>query len=234
MLEVIRQAHAEGRRALDEAQAKRLVADFGVRVPRSVVIRADADVDAATGRLRAPFALKAMSPTLLHKSDAGGVRLRLGCAAAVRDAMRDMRSDARLAMHAVDGFLLEEMAQPGHELVVGGRWDANFGPVVMLGLGGIFVEVLADVSFRLCPIERVDALEMLDELRGARVLEGARGGVVASREAIVETLMAVGGPQGLLPCAKGDIVELDLNPVIVDAAHATAVDARILLRGEAA
>jgi succinyl-CoA synthetase beta subunit len=230
MLDVIQDARAAGRRALDDEQAKRLVAGFGVRVPRCRVVRGDADIDAAMGELRAPFALKAMSPTLLHKSDAGGVRLRLHSSAAVREAMHEMRTDPRMAAHELDGFLLEEMAAPGHELVCGGRWDANFGPVVMVGLGGIFVEVLADVSFRLCPIEPVDAREMLDELRGARVLDGARGGVAASRDSIVDVLMALGGENGLLLRARGDVVELDLNPVIAAATHATAVDARILLR----
>lgn len=234
MLEVIREAQASGRQALDEGQAKTLVARFGVPVPRSVVLRNEPDVEAAIERLRAPLALKVMSPTLLHKSDVGGVRLRLDSTAAVREAMREMRSDPRLAAHAVHGFLVEEMAQPGHELVCGGRWDLNFGPVVMVGLGGIFVEVLADVSFRLCPILPVDAREMLDELRGVRVLQGSRGGLTASTDAIVDVLMAVGGADGLLLRAKGDIVELDLNPVIVDATQAMAVDARILLRGEPA
>ncbi|HVZ46822.1 MAG TPA: acetate--CoA ligase family protein [Ramlibacter sp.] len=233
MLEIIREARAAHRKSLDEAQAKRLVAAFGVRVPRSTILREDADVDAAMSELRAPLVLKAMAPTLLHKSDAGGVRLRLDCASAVRDAMRDMRTDRRMAAHSVDAFLLEEMASSGHELVIGGRWDANFGPVAMLGLGGIFVEVFADVSFRLCPIERIDALEMIGELRGARVLEGARGGAVASRDAIVDALMAVGGADGLMLRAEGAIAELDLNPVIVDAARATAVDARVLLRVDA-
>ncbi len=234
MRDLIGKARAAGRRALDESQAKQLVARFGVRVPRAAVLHQEADVDAAARDLRAPFVLKAMSPTLLHKSDAGGVRLGLDSAIAVRDAMRDMQSDPRLAPHSVEGFLLEELAQAGHELAIGGRWDANFGPVVMLGLGGVFVELLADVSFRLCPIERIDALDMLGELRGLGALEGARGGVAVSKDAIVDVLMAVGGAEGLLLRGKGQIVELDLNPVIVGATHATAVDARLLLSADLA
>jgi acyl-CoA synthetase (NDP forming) len=144
-----------------------------------------------------------------------------------------MRADPRMTAHHIDAFLLEEMAPPGDEIVVGGSWHPQFGPVVMVGLGGIFVEVFADVSFRLCPIERQDAVEMIAELRGAVVLDGARGGRVANRDAIVDVLLAIGGRQGVLLSAGGDIVELDLNPVIVDHTQAIAVDARIVLRDSA-
>jgi acetyl-CoA synthetase (ADP-forming) len=100
----------------------------------------------------------------------------------------------------------------------------------MVGLGGIFVELFEDVSFRLCPIAREDAREMLDELRASAILDGARGSGAVSREAVVDVLMAVGGEGGLMALCDGQIAELDLNPLIVDAQGATAVDARVLLR----
>lgn len=233
MQSILQAARTAGRTMLSEPEAKALAAQAGLRVPRSATLRGEDEIEDALRTLGPPFVLKAMASTLVHKSDAGGVRLHLRDAAQVREALRAMRAEPRLAAHELDGFLLEEMAPRGHEFVIGGSWHPHFGPVVMAGLGGIFVEVFADVAFRICPIERIDAEEMIAELRGARVLDGARGGVVASRSALVDALMAVGGADGLLSRAGGEIVELDLNPVIVDAAHATAVDARVVLRAAA-
>jgi acetyl-CoA synthetase (ADP-forming) len=124
------------------------------------------------------------------------------------------------------------MVAKGHELVLGCSVHEHFGPVLMLGLGGIFVEVLADVVFRLCPLTRHDAEEMLDEIRGAAVLAGARGGIVANREKIVDVIMQIGGEHGIMCSLAGEISELDVNPLIVDGIRATAVDARILIAGE--
>lgn len=230
MQKLLDAARAAGRNALSEAEAKQVISHFGVQVPRCSILRIEEDIESCVTPLRPPLALKALSHTLMHKSDAGGVRLDLCSAADVRKAMAAMRSDPRMAPHEIHGFLLEEMAARGHEVVIGGTWHPTFGPVVMVGLGGIFVELVSDTSFRLCPIERVDAKEMIADLRGAPALDGARGGLAASRDAVVEVLLAVGGANGLLLSAGGDIVELDLNPVIVDQFQATAVDARIVLR----
>ena len=101
--------------------------------------------------------------------------------------------------------------------------------MVMVGLGGIFVEVLADVSFRLCPITRIDALEMLDELKGAAILDGARGSKAVSRDAIIEVLLKIGGEQGVLMQHADDFAEADINPLIVSDSGAVAVDARFIL-----
>ncbi len=121
------------------------------------------------------------------------------------------------------------MAPPGQEIVVGGVRDPQFGPLVMAGLGGVFVEVLADVAFRICPITRLDAEEMLDELKGAALLKGARGRTPASRAAIVDVLLKVGGEDGLLMRHAADIQEADINPLIVSEDAAVAVDARFVL-----
>ena len=121
------------------------------------------------------------------------------------------------------------MAPAGLEVVVGGLRDPQFGPLVMVGLGGIFVELLADVSFRICPIAQLDAKEMLDELKGAALFRGARGGKPVSREAIVDVLLKVGGEGGLLMTHGEDIAEADINPLIVSESGAVAVDARFVL-----
>jgi hypothetical protein len=170
-----------------------------------------------------------MSPDILHKSDVGGVKVGLTDAAAVADAIRAMQAVPAIAKARVEGFLVEEMAPRGVEVVIGGVRDGDFGPMVMVGLGGIFVEVLKDVAFRICPITRVDAAEMLDELKGAKVLDGARGGIKASREAIVDVLLKVGGENGLLLQHAATIKEADINPLIVSERGAVAADARFIL-----
>ena len=121
------------------------------------------------------------------------------------------------------------LSPAGQEIVIGGLRDPNFGPLVMVGLGGIFVEVLRDVSFRICPITRIDAEEMIDDLKGAAILAGARGRKPASRAAIVEALLKVGGEGGLLMTHADDITEADINPLIVSETTAVAVDARFIL-----
>jgi acyl-CoA synthetase (NDP forming) len=125
--------------------------------------------------------------------------------------------------------LIEEMAPAGQEIVIGGLRDADFGPLVMVGLGGIFVEILADVSFRICPITRLDAEDMLDELKGAAILKGARGRKPVSRDAIIDVLLKIGGDEGLLMQHADEITEADINPLIVSERGAIAVDARFIL-----
>jgi hypothetical protein len=164
----------------------------------------------------------------LHKSDIGGVRLGLQDVEAARIAMREMRVQLGSKIE-IQGFLLEEMAPSGHEIVVGGQLHPQFGPVVMVGLGGVFVEVLDDIAFRLCPIDEDEARAMLAELRGAAILDGARGRAKASRDAIVDVLLRVGGPDGMLMQLGDEVAEVDINPLIVGPTEAAAVDARVIL-----
>jgi acyl-CoA synthetase (NDP forming) len=217
-------------RALAEPAAKRLLAAVGIAVPRSAEFGGDEPVAARLAGLRRPFALKAVAPGLLHKSDVGGVALALADDAAVEAARAAMLRRPELA--GASAFLVEEMAPPGHELVIGARRDPAFGPVVMLGLGGVFVEILGDVSFRLAPLTAQDVREMLAELRALPVLRGARGGVVADEPAIVDAVLRLAGPTGLM-LARPDIVELDINPLIVSAEGAVAVDARVIIGEDA-
>jgi acyl-CoA synthetase (NDP forming) len=225
----IAEARASGRRSLDEATGKALLAHYGIAVPRSVVLRQAEDAAQALGEIAFPVAVKVVSSEILHKSDAGGVRVNLRTATEVQDAIREMAALPAIARARVDGWLVDEMAPPGREVVIGGLRDPDFGPLVMVGLGGIFVEVLADVAFRICPIARIDAQEMLDELQGAAVLKGARGREPASRDAIVDVLLKMGGEAGLLVQHADDVREADINPLIVSSTGAVAVDARIIL-----
>jgi len=226
---ILAAARKAGRRVLDEPDAKRLLAAFGIAVPAAVRIRPDEPIAPALAGLTPPFALKLVAPEIVHKSDVGGVALALADAAAVEAARAAMLRSPAIAGSQIDGFLVEEMAPPGHELVVGGLVDRAFGPIVMLGLGGVFVEILDDVAFRICPLIRSDARDMLGELRARPVLAGARGGVAADEDAIIDVLLRLGGPDGLLPALADEIVEIDLNPLIVSPKGAVAADARIRL-----
>ena len=225
----IEEARRQGRSALDEAAGKALLASFGVSVPKTVVVERLEDVDSALKSLTLPVVVKVVSREILHKSDAGGVQVNLRSAKDVREAIRAMSASPKISAAHVEGWLIEEMAPAGQEIVVGGLRDPDFGPLVMLGLGGIFVEVLGDVAFRICPITRLDAEEMIDELKGAAILQGARGRKPASREAIIDVLLKVGGDNGLLMQHAEDISEADINPLIVTETAAVAVDARFIL-----
>jgi succinyl-CoA synthetase beta subunit len=222
-------ARRAGRSALDESAGKQLLAMHGIRVPQSRVVQGVTEVDAAMSALQAPVVVKVMSPDILHKSDAGGVQVNLRATADVKAAIEGMMHAPKIKGARIDGFLIEEMAPAGHELVIGGLRDPQFGPLVMVGLGGIFVEILKDVSFRLCPITRIDAEEMLAELKGAAILKGARGTRPASLDAIIDVLLKMGGDNGLLMQHAADISEADINPLIVSDTAAVAVDARFIL-----
>ena len=226
---LIAAAKKEKRAALDEIAGKQLLASFGVAVPKSVIAKNAADVAKAIAGMQPPFALKVMSPEILHKSDAGGVKIGLQSAAEVAQAITSMAAAPQIRQARIDGWLVEEMAPAGQEVVVGAVRDPNFGPLVMVGLGGIFVEILADVAFRICPITRLDAAEMLDDLKGVALLDGARGRARASREAIIDVLLKIGGENGLLMQHVDDFTEADINPLIVSANGAVAVDARFVL-----
>lgn len=228
--ELIDEARAQGRAALDEQAGKTLLAEYGVPVPQSLTVKSAAEAETAMAKLRAPVVVKVMSPDILHKSDAGGVKVGLKSAAEVKDAIHAMAASPQIKAARVDGYLIEEMAPAGQEIVIGGLRDPYFGPLVMVGLGGIFVEVLRDVSFRICPITRIDAEEMIDDLKGAAILAGARGRKPASRAAIVDALLKVGGENGLLMTHAEDIKEADINPMIVSESAAVAVDARFILK----
>ena len=220
------------RLSLDERSAKRLLTHFGIAVPRGVCLPESVSTDQIEfelADLRPPYVLKVVSPDILHKSDFGGVKLGLTSAQALRQAMDDMRLRVNQAGHCLEGFLIEETAPSGHDLAIGGFYDTSFGPILMVGLGGIFVELLQDVAFRICPISPLDALEMLNELKAASVLGGARGGLAVSTEHVIQALISIGGTDGLLMQLIDNVAELDINPLMVSASGAVAADARIVL-----
>ena len=228
-LAVLQAARAQGRKVLDEPSAKAILASFGIRVPAFRVVHSESDLDAIEEELRPPYVLKAVSAEIVHKSDLGAVRLGLQDQVQVARALGAMRSSLAARGIQTDRWLVEEMVPAGLECVIGGVVDPEFGPMVMAGLGGIFVELLGDVSFRICPIQRFDALEMLRELRGAAMFGGARGREPASLEALADALLRVGGENGVLMSCVAEVAEIDVNPLIVTRDAVIAVDARFIL-----
>ncbi len=215
--------------ALNELEAKRLLAQYGIQTPKGLRFERAEDVTAtALAGLRRPLACKILNRQGAHKSDFGGVRLHLSTIEDVRNAIALIEAGARDAGVSPDGFLVEEQVEPGVELVIGGLSDPRFGPCVMVGLGGVFVEIFEDVAFRVCPISQSDARAMIGELRAAPILRGARGGRVFDEAKLVDALMGLGGPDGLLCALDGEIAEVDVNPLILNNNGAFAADARIL------
>jgi acetate---CoA ligase (ADP-forming) subunit beta len=231
--EALLQARAAGIEALDEPAGKKILRGAGIRVPRSVVVPAGQDLRSAVTGLQPPLVLKVVAPGVVHKSDVGGVRLHLRSAEEVAQAAGELLDALRSRGIEPHAWLVEEMAPRGTEVVVGGTIDPEFGPLVMVGLGGIFVEVLQDVAFRICPIDACDAREMLEELKGSALLRGARGAEPANREAIVDVLLRVGGDGGLMLRGADELAEIDINPLIVSRDAAVAVDARFILQRRA-
>lgn len=228
----VARARESGRRAIDEVSCKRIVAGYGVAVPEGRMVVAAGDLDVALAGLRPPWVLKIVSPDILHKSEAGGVRTGLGNVDEVAAAMQAMAERVREQGARVDGYLVEEMAPPGLEVVIGAVRDASFGWLVMFGLGGVLVEYLQDVAFRICPITRLDAIEMIGEIRAHPVLRGVRGRAGIDEAALVDALLAIGGEGGLLADSGAEIAEVDLNPLLASGRGIVAVDVRMVLSGE--
>lgn len=220
-------ARAQGRLLLNEVEAKAMLGAAGVPVTETRLARSAEEAAALADTLGYPAALKVVSADIAHKSDVGGVALGLADASAVRAGYDVML--ARVAQAApgarIDGVSVQRMAAPGIEVIVGGTTDPQFGPVLMFGLGGVFVEVLKDVAFRIVPLEPRDAAQMVREIKALAVLQGARGAQPADLGAIESMLLRVSA----FMAAHPEVAELDLNPVFAYPEGAVAVDARIVL-----
>ncbi len=224
---VIEAARGEGRTLLTEVESKQLLEEAGINTTRARLATSRDEAVAAAQQIGFPVVLKVVSPDIAHKSDVGGVALNLADGAAVGDAFdRIMRAVKAAQPNAnVLGVAVQTMAQPGTEVIVGMTKDPQFGPVLMFGLGGILVEVLKDVSFRIVPVNERDADQMIHEIKGFPVLEGVRGQRPADLKALQQLITQVSGFVEQHP----EIDELDLNPVFAYPDGALAVDARIVL-----
>lgn len=224
---VVSQARAEGRTLLSEIEAKELLHDAGVPVTRTVLTTTVEEARTQAEEIGYPVVLKIVSPDISHKSDIGGVRLGLDDGAAVTAAFNEIIANANKAVPEarITGIAVQHMAPEGTEVIVGMTTDPQFGPVVMFGLGGIMVEVLKDVTFRLVPLAERDAAQMIDEINGKAILDGVRGQPPADKAAIKRAILKVSEFVERNP----DVRELDLNPMLVYRDGVIAVDARIVI-----
>ena len=224
---IIEAARKEGRSLLSEVEAKAVLADAGVPVTTTKLATSADEAVRLADELGYPIALKIVSATITHKSDIGDVELGLDDAVAVRAAFDRIGAAAQAADpgDTIDGVSVQPMADPGTEVIMGMTQDAQFGPVLMFGLGGVLVEVLKDVAFRVVPLEQRDARQMVREIQGFPVLEGYRGAAPADLDALESILLHL----SQFAEANPEVSELDLNPIFAYDDGAIAIDARIIL-----
>ena len=226
--DIIKQALGENRFKLLEHEAFDLAKYYGIPTPNAVLVKSPKEAYDLADRVGYPIALKVVSPDISHKSDVGGVKLGLmnreDTAKAVEEMLRTVPTKAPNARIA--GIIMYKMAPPGLEVIVGGVRDNVFGAAVMFGLGGIFVEVLKDVSFRISPLSREDAIEMIEEIKASKILSGYRGQPPVDVHAIADIIMKT----SKLLMENEEIESIDLNPVIAYPKGAIAVDVRVILR----
>ena len=213
----------KGELSLSEHDSKKVLAAYGIATVDEELVKGAAEAAAAAERLGYPVVLKACSPNLAHKSDRGLVAVNLDDAASVRAAVAEVAK--RAGDTPLDGYLVQKMLRGKREIIAGGTREKLFGPCVMLGLGGILVEALADVAFRLAPLDERDALEMINEIRAQRLFDAIRGEPAVDRGALSQALIAV----GRILIENPRVEQVDVNPLIFEGARPVAVDALITL-----
>lgn len=232
--EVIAKARMEGRGALTEIESKQVFAAYGLPVTITQLARTEDEAVVLAKKIGFPIVMKIVSPDILHKSDAGGVKVNVKDEQAVRDNFRAIMTNARAYKADADihGIAIQEMAPWGTEVILGSVNDPTFGPTMMFGLGGIFVEVLKDVTFRVAPVTAGQATRMLGEIRGAPILAGVRGEAPRDRKALSEVLCLY---SSMIFDLADEIAESDANPVLVyeEGKGLKVVDARVILKKKA-
>jgi len=225
--EIIGRAKSEGRGLLTEVEAKELLKGADISVVDTRLAASKDEAVSISQELGFPVALKIASADVVHKTDAGGVKLNLETAEQVGQAYDDIMAAIKKAypQAKIQGVSVQKMARPGVEVIVGMSKDAQFGPVLMFGLGGILVEILKDVSFRIVPLVKRDAAEMIKEIKGYPLLEGYRGSEPVDVNNLEDMILKVSDFVEKHP----EIKELDLNPIFAYKDGAVAVDARVVL-----
>jgi acyl-CoA synthetase (NDP forming) len=226
---IIDKVRSASRTLLTEIESKALLQEAGISVIETRLAASKQEAVGISKSLGFPVALKIVSPEIIHKSDIGGVKLGLKTSKQVESAYDEILSAVKQKYPQVmiEGISVQKMARPGVEVIIGMTKDSQFGPVLMFGLGGILVELLKDVSFRIVPLEREDAREMIREIKGYPMLEGFRGGEPVDISILEEILLKVSRFVDDHP----EIKELDLNPIFAYKDGAIAVDARVILEG---
>jgi len=224
---ILDEVKKEGRSILTEFESKRILKQIGVPVVETRLAMSLKEAVSISQKIGFPVVLKITSPDVVHKTDSGGVKLGLKNASEVKKAYDDILKSVKkkYPRALIHGISVQKMALPGTEVIIGTSKDPQFGPVIMFGLGGVFVEVLKDVSFRVIPIGRRDAQEMIQETKGFPLLQGFRGKEPANISALVGMILKISKWINENP----QIREMELNPVLAYKDKALAVDARIVL-----
>jgi acetate---CoA ligase (ADP-forming) len=227
--EILHSAQREGRKFLPEPEAHAVLSAYGLPMSRSRLVHSEDEAVIAAGEIGYPVVMKIVSPDIVHKVDVGGVRLNLQSNADVKKAYAELIPQVQAARHGVKiwGVLIQEMVRNGKETILGMKRDPHFGPLLMFGLGGIYVEVFRDVIFRMAPIRELGARNMIEGIKGVKLLRGFRGEPPSDIEAIIQSLERLSQLVTDFP----EIEEMDINPLIVLPAGSGArvVDARILI-----
>jgi 3-hydroxypropionyl-CoA synthetase (ADP-forming) len=215
-------------KVITEELAKKILTEYGVKVPKYALVKSADEAEKKAREVGFPLVAKIVSPQILHKTDVNGVKVGLNSEAAVKETFNDMHG--RLSkQYNVKGVLLEKMAAPGAELIVGLQNDPQFGPIIMVGIGGIYTEVFKDVTFRVLPITKEDAVSMMEDLKGKQILKGFRGAPPVSMDALANALVSIGNlGTDMAPYYES----IDFNPVIFYEKDYVVVDAKILLRDD--
>ena len=226
MHQIVQKAKKE-KRSLLETEAKELLKEYGIPVPNFKLIKSENEIIGLAKEINFPIVMKIVSPDIIHKTDAGGVKVGIKDEKEAELAYQEIISKVKKYNKEAQifGVITYSMISKATEIIIGMIKDPHFGPVVMFGLGGIFVEVLKDISFRILPIEERDAGEMITGIKGYEILKGARGNPPRDIQAIKEVLLKV----SKLTTENPEISEIDLNPIFVFEQGLQVIDARMIL-----
>lgn len=215
------------RNNLTELESREVLTHYGIPLVKGEIVKTIEQAKKFVDRIGYPVVLKVISPQIIHKSDVGGVVVDIRNEKELFQAYHGIiRSvEEKMPKAVIDGFFIQEMISDGQEVIVGGKWDPTFGQTIAFGLGGVFVEVFKDVSFRVIPITKEDALEMIKEIKAYKILKGYRGKKPVDINALVDILMKTSEILKDNP----EIKELDINPVFALTDKAIAGDARIII-----
>jgi acetyl-CoA synthetase (ADP-forming) len=222
MLDIIKKAVKEGRKTLSEYESRLVIESAGVLVAAAALTKTKGEAIQEAEKMGYPVVMKGCSAVLTHKTEAGMVALNISNAREAAQVFDELTNKAK----NLDGVLVEKLIRGSREFVIGLSRDPSFGPCVMFGLGGVFTEALKDVTFRVAPLTKEDALEMIDEIKTKKLLGEFRGSPAVDREALAKALVGVGD----LGIKNDSISEIDINPLIICGDKPVAVDALVVLK----
>jgi acetate---CoA ligase (ADP-forming) subunit beta len=221
-MEIIQKALDEGRHVLSEYESKLLLASYGIPITREILVQDEKSLISAAREVSYPLVLKGCSPEISHKTETNIIRLDIRTDEEAMTAFTQIKANMN---GQSGGVLVQEMIKGQRELMAGLTRDPQFGPCVMFGLGGIFTEILKDVSFRLAPLKHTDALDMMREIKGHRILDAVRGMEPADANMLAQILIKLGD----IGIDNDPIKEIDINPLIIRKGKPVAVDALVVL-----